>query len=250
MGEPLLLRSQPFLPPLAQRASEREWLDEPISDRAVLAANLADIRRYNRYLGWVAAMARTVERFAQRRGLRDYTLLDVATGSADLPVALARRAARRGRPVRVLGSDLSAEVLACARGHIARERAAVQLLRHDALRPPFAPGSVDLVTCALSLHHFDPDVAVRLLRSLAATARHGFIVGDLERGRLAYLGARLSLLLTRNPYTRHDAPLSVRRAYTRAELRTLVAEARLMDYRVTVRRAFPFRLTISGERIA
>ena len=54
---------------------------------------------------------------------------------------------------------------------------------------------------------------------MSRVARRGIVVNDLIRGRLAWLGAwLLSHLATGNRYTRHDAPLSVRRAYTAAEL--------------------------------
>ncbi|MGN6564846.1 MAG: hypothetical protein ACTHMU_19475, partial [Thermomicrobiales bacterium] len=57
-----------------------------------------------------------------------------------------------------------------------------------------------------------------------------------------YLGARLLVTLLRNPMTHHDAPVSVLRAYTRAELRALAHTAGLAGARVTSR--FPFRLLL------
>ena len=66
------------------------------------------------------------------------------------------------------------------------------------------------------------------LGEAARLARHGVVVNDLVRSRLNWLGARLLLALTtRNRYTRHDGPLSVRRAYTKVELRALLAAAGL-----------------------
>ena len=81
---------------------------------------------------------------------------------------------------------------------------------------------------SLVVHHLEPDAVVRLLREMARVARIGVVVNDLVRGRLALAGAwALTRVATRNRYTRHDAPLSVRRAYTRAELDGLVADAGL-----------------------
>ncbi len=78
------------------------------------------------------------------------------------------------------------------------------------------------------LHHLDPTVAVAVLAEMARVARRGVVVNDLVRGRLAWLGAwLLTRLRTRNRYTRYDAPLSVRRAYTVAELTALLAAAGL-----------------------
>jgi hypothetical protein len=66
------------------------------------------------------------------------------------------------------------------------------------------------------------------LREAARVARIGVIVNDLVRARHHWLAARLLLGVTsRNRYTRHDGPLSVQRAYTRVELRALLAGAAL-----------------------
>jgi hypothetical protein len=54
------------------------------------------------------------------------------------------------------------------------------------------------------------------------------VVNDLVRARRHLVLARLLFAVTtRNPYTRHDGPLSVQRAYTREELRGLLDAAGL-----------------------
>jgi ubiquinone/menaquinone biosynthesis C-methylase UbiE len=99
---------------------------------------------------------------------------------------------------------------------------------------PFADNAFDMVTCSLALHHFSRADAVLVLREMDRVGRTGFVVNDLRRGRVAY-GASwaASRLTTRNRLTRHDAPLSVRRAYTPAELRTLLDEAGVQHAEVT-----------------
>jgi hypothetical protein len=54
------------------------------------------------------------------------------------------------------------------------------------------------------------------------------VTNDLARGRLRYVGAWVLLhVLTWNAFTRHDGPLSVRRAYSLPEARALLMEAGL-----------------------
>jgi len=73
-------------------------------------------------------------------------------------------------------------------------------------------------------------------------ARHGFVLNDLARSWHGYAGAWLSSrLATRNRMTRHDAPLSVLRAYTPAELRNLLVRAGI--HGAVVRRRPLFRMT-------
>ena len=71
--------------------------------------------------------------------------------------------------VRAWGIDLSAAMIAKARERLAaaRERAAgaVELQVADAERLPLADGTVDLVVCVDSLHHYpDPGAALREMR--------------------------------------------------------------------------------------
>jgi 2-polyprenyl-3-methyl-5-hydroxy-6-metoxy-1,4-benzoquinol methylase len=222
-----------------------EWLDRPVADPELLAGNLRDLRRLNRVLGWSAAVCREVEMLMRRRGLRTATVLDVATGSADIPRALLAHAGRRGLGLRVVASDVSAQVLAAAQatGAVA---AGVVLVRHDATSLPFRAGAADIALCCLAAHHFAPRALVRLLAELWRVAGHAVVVSDLARGRAGYLAARALALVLRNPLTAHDGPVSVLRAYTPAELRALAWRAGLQ--RVRVRTVFPARLMLTAER--
>jgi SAM-dependent methyltransferase len=204
------------------RSAEPELLDAPTHDLAALADNLRDLRVLDRYLGGTALTWRAL--WPMLRVLpptTPATLLDVATGGADGPRILASRARRHGYILRPFASDRLADVLRWAR----RNGASFPLIQHDALMIPVHDQAVDFVTCSLALHHFDPPAAVALLRELSRIARRGVIINDLRRGRLAYAGAQL---LARGPWhlmARHDGPLSVLRAYTLEEARTLVAQA-------------------------
>ena len=64
-----------------------------------------------------------------------------------------------------------------------------------------------------------------VLSELRRVAKHP-IVADLRRCIAGLLGAYLiANLLSHNPLTRHDAPMSVRRAYTARELEELARAA-------------------------
>ncbi|MCU0493319.1 MAG: methyltransferase domain-containing protein, partial [Chloroflexaceae bacterium] len=160
-----------------------------------------------------------------------FTTLDVATGSADLPLAMQQAASRAGLRLRAYGSDLRPDVLAEAQRY---SGGSVSLLCHDALHLPFANGAFDVVTCSQTLHHFGEAEALLVLRELQRVARQAVVMSDLHRSWEVYWGARLLALALRSPMSRHDGPLSARRAYTAAEVRQLLGKAGL---RGRVRRA-------------
>jgi hypothetical protein len=94
---------------------------------------------------------------------------------------------------------------------------------------------VDLVLVSQLAHHFSRDSAVRLFRTCDALARVGVVVADLRRGRLAPLAFRLGAgALGFDPVTIADGVTSIRRGFTPAELRALLAAAGV-DARVSRR---------------
>jgi hypothetical protein len=80
--------------------------------------------------------------------------------------------------------------------------------------------------CNLALHHFDPPSAIALLAELRRVSRITPVVTDLQRSRLAYTAVfAFTRVFTLNRLTRHDGPLSARRAYTPGEAIELARKA-------------------------
>jgi len=214
---------------LETRHGERELLDGEHLDPHDLRVNLREMAMMNRLPGGVGSSLRAIRHLldhgSERADGADATILDVGTGSGDLPAALVREA--DGRVLRVIASDLRREVL-----NVARRRLdglpGVTILEADARHLPLADASVDVAHTSLVIHHLDPPDAEVALREMRRVARRGVVVNDLRRGRVAFaLSALTVLALSRGRYTRHDGVLSARRAYTLAELDDLAAQAGL-----------------------
>lgn len=221
------------LTPLARVPDAVEMLDRPASF-ADLSDCLDTIARFNAFFGGRFLTLRHVQRLIARLPAgRLVTVLDVGTGCADLPRALVRWARRAGRPVRVIALDRDPDMLRVARRYIAG-CPEITLVQGDALSLPVKPESLDVVMSALTLHHLEPEPAIRFLGELDTAAGTGWLVNDLLRGRLAYAMVWLvTRLFTRNRMARHDGPLSVRRAYTLAETARLCEKAGLFDVRLS-----------------
>jgi ubiquinone/menaquinone biosynthesis C-methylase UbiE len=210
-----------------------EHLDGPLTDLDVLAGNLADLGRINRLFGGVTLSRRAIEALVgDRARVEDVPLrlVDLGTGGADIPVALIETWRRRGARLIVTAIDSRPEVLqAAATAQPAIEAAAdLRLEVGDGLDLPYPDDAFDIAHASLVLHHLEPDEAVVLLREMARVAARGVVINDLTRGWLPWLGAWLTLhAITRNRFTLHDGPLSVRRAYTVGEARQLLARAGL-----------------------
>ena len=225
-----------------------ELLDGTLDDPVALDGNLRDLRRINRWLGGIFLSAAAIEALAANRA--ELTLLDVGTGGTDIPLALLGLADRRGRRLTVVGIDSRPEILAAAiRANPASATTdRLQLLVGDGRSLSYPDHSFDVAHTSLVLHHLAPDAAVELLREMARVARLGVVVNDLHRGRLGWVGAwLLGHLLTGNRYTRHDAPMSVRRAYRVDEMTDLLRAAGLTPV-YTIRGALGQRYAIAACR--
>ena len=220
---------------LRERATEPELLDTGV-DPDEARRSLADLRRVNRWLGGRRGVLRAAAPFLAQGPVR---LLDVGCGSADLPAFLERRVAR-GRLLAV-GLDLK-------HLHVSEAPASVCGVVGDVRRLPFREGSFDVVTASLFLHHFPTAALPGLLRSLLGLARRALIVNDLHRARVPYLFARAAFpWLLRSPVSVNDGLISIRSAFTPADLRDAFAAAGIAQ--VDVRRSFPYRLVAVAERV-
>jgi ubiquinone/menaquinone biosynthesis C-methylase UbiE len=201
------------------------------------------LQRVNAQLGNRRSLLRELDRMRRDDPAPGpLSLLDVGSGSGDLPAALRDAMAPRGLDLRPVALDRDPVALALA----ARNR--LPAVRADALRLPLADRSVDVVTAAKFAHHFAGPALERLLAEMARVARRRVIVLDIERHWAAYAGfVAWSRLFTRNRLVRHDGPLSVLRGFTTGELRSLVAP--LDAFHWQVQRRWPFQLVVVGRRL-
>lgn len=207
-----------------------ELLDTDAGSPREVSQSLADIESFNRHLGGVNVMASLIQAVASREGLRSATWLDVAGAKGGVAKRTAIRLGRRGLNVQPTLLDLSAS-------HLDQQTSAIC---GDALGLPFRDNSFDVVGCCLFLHHLEPEQAVKFIRDGLRVARHALVINDLIRHPLHLMIAAAGKPVYRSRLTRHDAPASVRRAYTVDEMREMLRSAGVPQIEIT--RHFFFRM--------
>lgn len=205
--------------PLAVRADAVELLDGGCLSLPEIEQNLVDLARLNRLPGGTRT---SVVGITQLVGADSApTILDVGTGSGDMPIAFAAR----GWPT--TGVDQNPDVLLVAR-RAAAQHPLIQIEAGDARSLPFDDKTFDVAHCSLLVHHFEPADAVIILHEMRRVARRGVVVNDLRRGLLPLLATAASVAaFGRTRVTWSDGLTSARRAYTLSELDNVLDAAGL-----------------------
>lgn len=225
------------------RRRQPEWMDEDSVDPNDLRHALAFIRRVNTSLRYTRSILHHFERFSQnwKAGER-IDILDLATGSADIPRAILEWAAARGFDVHIVAVDRHPVTAQTAAENA---NANLQIVQADVFDLPFDAGSFDYVMTAMFLHHLDTPEIVRVLQTMDRLARRGILAADLLRHRRAYLWIKLLTLLS-TPMIKHDAAVSVAQALTRKEVMEIRNRAGV-SY-AQYHRHFGHRFVLAGER--
>ena len=221
------------------RLRTNELMDDPALPAAEHDHALRGLARINTLSRAWAPIARAMKPLLGQQGL---SVLDVATGSADVPIALATQFPG----AQWHGCDVSSHALDVAQSRARAKGVSWSGFVHDIVASPLER-QFDVVLCSLFLHHLEPGDVTRALGHMAGAAKRMVIVHDLRRSAaglaLAYAVPRV---LTRSRVVHVDAVKSVRGAYTRAELEELARAAGMAG--AVIRPTFPQRMLLVWTR--
>ncbi len=214
--------------------ADPEWMDRPQPVSPELVSDLRNLRALNRYFGSYRLIRHFLRRWIQPND--NLRVLDLATGSGDIPRLVVEFARKSRATVQVEAVDFQKSTV-----EIARQLSAgfPEISYHDANIHHFGEnGGYDIVLFSLALHHFEAEEAVQLLRRCRQLSRGRVLVADLRRGWFAKVGVDLlTATIFREAMTRNDARVSAERAFSFRELHEL---ARAADWKNFGHRRFPF----------
>jgi SAM-dependent methyltransferase len=204
-----------------------ELMDRPQPVSAELERDLANLRQLNRFFGSYHLVRRFLRRWIKPG--ESFRIVDLATGSGDIPQLVVDHARAIAARVKVDAVDQQSSTLEIAR-RLSVEYPEISCFEANILEWQ-APEPYDIVLCSLALHHFSDDDAVRLLQRARDLSRKFVLISDLRRGFLAKVGVYLlTALVFREPMTRYDGRLSAARAFSFDEMPDLARRAGWGDF--------------------
>jgi ubiquinone/menaquinone biosynthesis C-methylase UbiE len=213
-----------------KRVVTPELLDTDAGTPGEIAASLSDLRRINRWFGGISTTCGMIERVAAATRRKQFSLLDVASASGDV-------AHKAQQQLKSAGVTLDITLMDRVPTHLTNGSRKVA---GDARALPFRDNSFDLVSCGLFAHHLEPDELIQFVNEGLRVARSAVLINDLIRDPLHLALVYAGLPLFRSHMTHHDAPASVRAAYTRQEMIEMLKQSKAA--RIEVMWTFLFRM--------
>jgi SAM-dependent methyltransferase len=210
-----------------------ELLDDDLGTPEEIADSLADLRHINNWFGGTSTTASLLRRVARETDRTELSVLEIGAGLGDVPLEARRLLAKSGINLRITLLDRQWS-------HLPGN--GTSSISGDAMRLPFRDDAFDVVSCSLFAHHFEPETLPLLAKEAMRVAKRAVLINDLIRSRLHVALVYMGLPLFASRITWHDAPVSVRRAYTIAEMKSLLAG--VPARRVEVSRHFLFRMGV------
>jgi ubiquinone/menaquinone biosynthesis C-methylase UbiE len=208
-------------------AGDPELMDVAATPSEDLREDLQNLETLNRWFGGWGLVAKVVTRWWHPE--RKWKIVDLATGYGDIPRHLVRLARKQGIPVEITAVEFNPATLFLAR-EASRDFDEIVFVAGDIRNCPI-PRDTDILLCSLALHHFSREDAVGILRRMKSSGARHVLVTDLWRNRWLQFGVwLLTATILRAPMTRHDARVSVRRAFSRAEMESMAREAGWQSY--------------------
>jgi 2-polyprenyl-3-methyl-5-hydroxy-6-metoxy-1,4-benzoquinol methylase len=233
-------------PNLSQRSTQPEFMDTQSVSFAEFHDCLRTLRIINTYTLAYRPTLRWFERMMAGVG-SPISVLDIGCGGGDMLRQIWKWARERNLDVELVGIDLnpwskeSAEQVTPTDAPIRYETA--NLFSLD-------PGRrADFIVSSLFTHHLTDRELIRFIQWMDRHATRGWFINDLHRHPLPYFFIQYAVrLLFSNRMIRHDAPVSVARAFTASEWRQLLVQAGIPAERTSIEWFFPFRYGVACRK--
>lgn len=203
-----------------------EHIDDPTFDIELKKQIVHGLHLKNKIFGTYCIsidILRPVIEYINKIEDRPARILEIASGSGKLSMAMYEQFQKSSLKVEMTGSDIVPEYVEEANLEAREKNYNINYKVIDALKlDELDPDSYDVVFTLHSMHHFLPEDLMKIMKGARSVASQGFIGVDAYRGIanlffMALLGG-LKSLVSFNPVFFHDSLISGRRMYSAKQL--------------------------------
>ena len=227
-------------------------MDGPDIPEAVMQQTLAELDTINKLLGGNAVTLDALDKIFTKELLeanpkRIWRVADLGSGGGGMLRAISEWAARRKIAVHLTGVDLN-PVMTRYAGAKSKHYINIHYRQADILSDDFGRLEYDVITSSLFCHHFSSEQLVAMFRRLRQQSTLAVVVNDIHRHPLAYYSINLlTALFSKSHLVKHDAGVSVLRAFRKNELEEIIRKSGAKNYRLNWKWAFRWQAIIYNE---
>ncbi|MEM1321436.1 MAG: methyltransferase domain-containing protein [Bacteroidota bacterium] len=237
------------------RSSDTEIIDDLSLDGEVLEKALDYLTVLNKRLGGNQLIRNGIKHIfssatlgplikESKAGQRPLTIADAACGGGDALRLIARLAEEEALQVQLIGLDANAATVRYAQ-RASNDFANIKISKQDILSDSCTWEGVDILCCNQFLYHLSYEAISGFLEKAFRQGVSAVLINDLQRHWLPYyLFQLLCFLLNAPEVNRLDGGVAIRKAFTRKELKALMATMQSRPYRLNWRWAFRYQLII------
>ena len=236
------------MPDFSQRSEAIEIMDDLNCSGPVVNQTLVELEFINKWLGGNAVTLNGLNKVLSFCASDSLKIADLGCGGGDMLMLISDELKKRNTKAALTGIDANPNIVAYAVKNVV-SYPEINFKALDVFSSEFRQEQFDIVFATLFFHHFTRVQLIDLFTHLNHTTRCGIVINDLHRHALAYYSIKfLTKTFSKSPMVVNDAPLSVYRGFTRAELEEILSTAGITSYSLKWKWAFRWQLVIQTGR--
>lgn len=224
---------------LSERDTQsKELMDDPDCDRQALENTYQQFSKINALISCWRRIYKTRIRPLLSEDSKTYSLLDIGFGGGDITQNIAQWATQDGINLEITAIETDKRAMEYVQSQNMHE--AITFKHCSSTDLLQANRRFDIVISNHLLHHLNNEELQKLLKEAKQLSIQKVLFNDIERSDIGYLFFNLlARPVFRSSFITHDGLTSIKRSYTRQELRRQTPD----DWRVES--LFPYRLLLS-----
>ena len=226
----------------SKRIYDKELLDREDIPASDILQNMRELNTINHLLGGHTITLKGLKKILSltRATASELHIVEIGSGGGDNLRVMQSFCKKHSIRARFTGIDINSNCITSAKNK--NPHAYIDYI-HSNYKDVVFDEKPDIIFASLFCHHFNETSLVQMFQWMYNNSKLGFFINDLQRHPIAYYAISvLTKLFSKSYLVKNDAPLSVRRAFSKQELEALSELAGIPGHHISWQWAFRFLL--------